>query len=299
MDGDGNGRAVVDVEKSFRTTVKQGDAKVALTPDSLPQFVLKGPNGNVPISVSLNADGTLDSKFTATSSGPHVLEIYVDGRLLQSQKINVSDPYLDCSGPGLVCGSVGAESSFNVFLREGEGGRVLPSSEHFNVHITDSQGHAVPAKLVANADGSTRVAYTPQTPGNHKVSLSYRGKPLKEYKVPVYHLDFVDFDGADKATVGVLSHFSLGVRGEEGYVYPDDLHVILRGPSGEVVCDSRQVKNGFTEFSYIPTVVGEHKLEVCVGGVVLREAPVTVRDLNISWDGDGLTAAFVFQCLFS
>ena len=297
----------MDVEKAVRTSLFNGGQKV--DPADLPnvEFKLRGPGGDESgevVSDLGKAGGKAEGlvKITGREIGDHVLEMWVDGELVDSKNVNVKGPELKWGGD-LGGSTVGQKSNFSVDLAgiEGEGEAELEKRrEHLTVVVKGPDGVEVPVEVGKSAGGGLDVSYIPQQVGDHEVKVLYKGKEVESKTVPAYKLEWgggVGPDGVNKATVGVLSEFELGVVGADGRVGGDDVEVVLVGENGKEIIakDMGEGADGKRKYGYVPQEAGDFQLQVRVKGEKVGGVPVEVSDLEAEWGGDGLEGCLVGQ----
>ena len=289
--------AIVDVEKRLRAGIFKGDKPMDPSDPSSPkvEFKLRAPSGEVIDCNSILGDGEEGTvAFTGREIGDHVLEMLVDGEVVDSKSVDVRAPEVKL-GDGSDSGMVGQKSQFSVGFakKEGDEGR----AEHLTVMVKGPGGEEVEVEAEV-VDGELEVGFVPQMVGPYEVKVLYRGVEVEKKEMNVYKLDWSSGSGdgdINRATVGVSSDFELGVDGvKEG----DDVEVVLVGEGGAEMAYCKMVgegEGGRKKYEYVPTEAGDFHLEVRVNGKPVggqdRARPVEVTDLEAEWGGPGLEAA--------
>merc|ERR1712217_863813 len=75
---------------------------------------------------------------------------------------------------------MGLPTHFTIQAADRNGEKMKEGGDDFEVKIKDAKGNDVPFDLKDNNDGTYDVKYKPNGPGNHKVDVNLRGKPIKD-----------------------------------------------------------------------------------------------------------------------
>ena len=257
-----------------------------------------GETGEVVSDFGKGGEGMV--KVTGREVGDQVLEMWVGGEMVEGKRVVVKGPELKWGGEGSGGAMVGQKKELFIDLvgEEGEGeGELLKRREHLSVVVRGPGGEEVAVEVGKAEGGGLGLGFVPEVVGGHEVRVLYKGVEIGKKEVNAYTLEWgsgMEAEG-NRATVGVLSEFELGVVGGNGRVGGEEVEVVLVGEGGkEVKCqDMGEGEGGKRKYGYVPREAGEFQLEVRVKGEKVGGVGVEVMELEAEWGGDGLEGGVV------
>merc|ERR1711941_65993 len=143
----------------------------------------------------------------------------------------------------------------------------------FIVDIKDAEGNDVPFDLTDNEDGTYKVAYKPNGPGEQKVNVDLRGKPIKNSPLTVnIKAGASAYSVVEDYTFTIQAKTAAGENRLEG---GEDFQITITGPNGPVesveITDKGDGKY-FVSYS-LPDVTGEYTISVTVNGEDIKGSP--------------------------
>eukprot|EP01116_Phalansterium_solitarium_P017453 TRINITY_DN4304_c0_g2_i1.p1 TRINITY_DN4304_c0_g2~~TRINITY_DN4304_c0_g2_i1.p1 ORF type:complete len:752 (+),score=320.34 TRINITY_DN4304_c0_g2_i1:113-2368(+) len=247
---------------------------------------IKGTNGTVvPHEFVDNNDGTYKVHYTPPAVDTLTVEIKLEDTPINGNPwrvtVNRTLPDADKTrayGPGLESGVANSTSPFTVEIYNRFGTRVPDGGDKIEVKVVGPHDSVVSSKVVDNQDGSYSASYDPKEPGEHTVTVSVNGAPVKgsPFKVTIDK----DPEGVDAATTVAygpgLEHantaepavFTVETRKPNGDRYTKAgalVDVWVEDANGQEV-PANKTDNGDGSFTvaYEPKETGETKINVVV-----------------------------------
>eukprot|EP01119_Soliformovum_irregulare_P015542 TRINITY_DN437_c0_g1_i1.p1 TRINITY_DN437_c0_g1~~TRINITY_DN437_c0_g1_i1.p1 ORF type:complete len:1056 (-),score=389.88 TRINITY_DN437_c0_g1_i1:223-3369(-) len=138
---------------------------------------VKGPNGDVPVELKDNGDGTYVADYEPTALGPHTVEVKLVGDHVAKSPyhVTVRDPAdkdkTEVSGPGIKTGIPnGVPTWVDIVAKDSNGDPITSGNDNFAVQVQGPNG-PVDVELVDNDDGTYKAKYTPTDLGDHVVEV--------------------------------------------------------------------------------------------------------------------------------
>jgi len=250
---------------------------------------ITGPEGDlVEADVKDNGDGTYTVQYHPTQPGEYNVEnvlrnpfqpMHFEHIKNSPKTVNVlpgTDPNSSFAyGPGLEDGILDTlPTEFYIQAADRDGKKMDKGGDDFDVNIKDADGNDVPFELTDNEDGTYKVAYKPNGPGEQKVNVNLRDKPIKNapYTVKIKAGASAAFSVVENYTFTIQAKTAAGEDRTEG---GEDFQVTIEGPNGPV--DSVEITdkgNGKYFVSYsLPDVTGEYTISVTVNGENIKGSP--------------------------
>jgi len=165
------------------------------------------------------------------------------------------------------------------------------------VMLTDPDGQQQQLKTKANNDRllTYSCAYTPTTPGNYEVSISFADSAISKSPFVVTVEDSPANPAAVWAKGPGLSPGNVVNATTHFDIFTDnagigEITVSITGPNGESVQPSiQQVEPCLYRVSYTPTVNGIHKVQITFAGESIPKSPYTV-DISLPLDASAVWA---------
>eukprot|EP01121_Diplochlamys_sp_Union-15-3_P001758 TRINITY_DN1152_c0_g2_i1.p1 TRINITY_DN1152_c0_g2~~TRINITY_DN1152_c0_g2_i1.p1 ORF type:complete len:767 (+),score=229.10 TRINITY_DN1152_c0_g2_i1:31-2301(+) len=269
-------------------------------------YVVKvtGPyDDHVPVDVKDNHNGTYDISYKPSDTGPHKIEVLLDGHHVAKSPytVDISTPtdepdatYSYAKGPGLEPGvKTGQPAKFTIFAKNKKGESVPIKENPFSVEVFPPDESPVPVEYKPNPDGSVDVTYHPKVPGNYKIDVVLHDprNPLFYNHVknsPVTLFMKGGIDPSKTEAVGVHdakfdnepAHFKIIAKDSDGVPLKeggDNPEVKVRGPKGEdVPVKVKDNNDGTYDVNYEPVGEGEHTILPTVKGAPIKDAPFKV-----------------------
>jgi len=277
----------------------------------------------VPVDIKDNHDGTYDVSYNPADTGPHKVEVLLDGAHVAKSPytIDVTTPseepdatYSFAKGPGLEPGvKTGEPAKFTIFAKNKKGETVPIKDNPFSVEVFPPDESPVPVEYKANPDGTVDVTYHPKVPGNYKIDVVLHDprNPLfynhvKNSPVTVFMKGGADaskceaegpglengiFDN-EPADFKIIAKDSDGIPLKEG---GDPFEVKVKGPKGEEVpVKIKDNHDGTYDVSYDPIGEGEHTVLPTLKGQPIKDAPFKVGIKSGADAGNTFIEAYTF-----
>eukprot|EP01124_Arcella_intermedia_P025105 TRINITY_DN4418_c0_g1_i6.p1 TRINITY_DN4418_c0_g1~~TRINITY_DN4418_c0_g1_i6.p1 ORF type:complete len:2010 (-),score=752.07 TRINITY_DN4418_c0_g1_i6:85-6114(-) len=211
---------------------------------------VKDPNGqSVPAELKV-IDGEPRICFIPRIPGVYEAEVLKGPEVLTSVPIEASPKV-----------TVGENASIPVPL---ESLGVNDAKDVKKVVITDPVGNTKPAQIVVE-DGVPRLSFVPDAVGHYVADFFGKdGEKLGDMPIT---------SEAPKTTVGKPTALDIAPETLAGH-NPDNLKLVVKDPTGEIVPSSISVKDGEPKCNFLPTVPGPYSVEVYDGPELLSEIPV-------------------------
>jgi len=243
-----------------------------------------GPKGTeIPVTLVDNNDGTYSATYQPVDPGPHQVDVVLRTKLPLYYDHVAQSPYIVNIIPGtdphasLVYGS-GIEEAYDtkpaeffIKARDRDGNDMKRGGDPFKVEVTSPSG-PIPATIVDNQDGTYNVVYEPVEPGNHKIEVNLRGKPVA--KSP-YNVNVKEGASAEFTFVEGFS-FTIRSRTKSGDDKPsggEKFYVDITGPSGPVENKVDDKNNGTYLTTYKLDQEGEYDVSVKINNHHIKGSP--------------------------
>ncbi|KAM8931054.1 filamin-B isoform 2-T2 [Pelodytes ibericus] len=242
-------------------------------------------------TVNDNGDGTYEVEYTPFEKGVHAVKVTYDDEAVPNSpfKVGVTDgcfpSRVSAQGPGLKEALTNKPNAFSVITRgAGIGG----------LGITVEGPSESKMSCKDNKDGSCSVEYTPYTPGEYDVNITYDGEhiPGSPFKIPAN-------DVVDPSKVKIIGPgLGTAVRAKIPQQFTVDsskagvapLKVQVIGPRGVVEpVDIAENGDGTHTVRYTPTVEGPYTVSVQYADEEIPRSPFKVRVLP-TYDAGKVTA---------
>jgi len=280
------------------------------------QFVvtLSGPNGDVPVKVVDNNNGTHSCSYLPTVVGNYNLGITLRGDKIKDSpwKPVITGPDAKTSyahGPGVEGARTKRAAPFTVQSVDKNGRNVPTGGDHFAVTVKDPNGSPVMVQFNDTKDGTYQGSYTPSLPGRYQVDVTLDGQPIKgsPYRPLMENANAGrSYAEGEGLTHGQTKHpceftiFSVDGDGNRVKEGGDPFEVKISGPQPVTpkVTDNR---DGTYSVSYQVEKPGKYTINVDLHGQPIKDAPFHP---TIKWSclagrsyatGDGVTDGKVFD----
>ncbi|XP_063426627.1 filamin-B-like isoform X3 [Mytilus trossulus] len=230
----------------------------------------QSPGGRIQNLTAVYRHGQYIVNFSPSESGVWNLSVLYDGEHISGSpySVVVYDP-ASVRVYGLEGGIVGSDLTFHAdHSSAGDG--------DLDVNIL-YEGSRVPANVTEDSRGVNRINFTPQGAGIYKVHVNFNGTEVKgsPYMVEIFGggRATVSGDGLSLVPLNKTAYFNVDTQGSSSKV-----DVEITGPTGQRV--NKVVKrksSGLYQVEYIPTEVGEHKIDVFHGGHPIQSGPFKAK----------------------
>jgi filamin len=273
----------------FHVIAKNRNGEQIPIPSKNPFEVAVHPPDDSPVETHMEPepDGTLKVTYLPLKPGNYTIDVtchtasnpaYFDHIKDSPFKLFIkptADPnHTTAFGPGLKDGIKDTlPAEFKIQAKDINGEPIHEGGDPIDVKIKGPQGEEVPAKVTDNGDGTYDVVYEPIGPGEHQVTPTVKGKPIKgaPFRVRVKA-------GADHEHSHIES-FSFNIRaktkrGENKKEGGDKFEVVITGPKGPVEnIDYRDLGDGTYHVVYSVPEPGEYEVHVKMDGHDIRGSP--------------------------
>eukprot|EP01097_Dermamoeba_algensis_P011897 TRINITY_DN938_c0_g1_i1.p1 TRINITY_DN938_c0_g1~~TRINITY_DN938_c0_g1_i1.p1 ORF type:complete len:1157 (+),score=374.89 TRINITY_DN938_c0_g1_i1:50-3472(+) len=266
------------------------DKNVPLTLGEL-EIQIAGPKGPLTPQIKDNNDGTFNVVYSPSDVGRHQVSLGLKGRPIAQSPyaVPIEKSGIGAFGPGLEKAEQYIPTHFTIQAKNLADKGVDLNPDDFKVEITGPCGQVQPT-ITNNNDGTFNVDYTPTEFGKHKVDVQIKGQPIANgpFMVPVDKsatdpsLSNAHGPGLEPGnTPEAPAHFTIQARNKIGDPMKtggDPFKVTVAGPYGSEppvkVVDN---KDGTYSVTYEPNVVGEHKVDVTLNNIPIKDAPFFVN----------------------
>lgn len=274
------------------------------------KVAVHGPNGEVPVTLKDNEDGTYTANYTPKDLGELTVDVKVNGdnHVADSSYKVVVREAADASkskvwGRGVKDGvAENVETHFKIKAVDANGKDVTFGGDYFTVDVQGPNG-TVPSRLEDKEDGTYVAYYTATKVGQHKVSVDLLEKPVANSVYSVLVRERADHSkstaegpGLSVPVQNISTHFVVTAYGKDGQKVPyggDDVQVKMTGAS-EVQVQLTDNEDGTYLAEYTPLVLGDHTIQVLMNGGHVAKSPYNVTvDEEADPDHSGLEG-FVF-----
>ncbi|BFZ10498.1 hypothetical protein BsWGS_13537 [Bradybaena similaris] len=253
------------------------DTREEKTPGAV-AVTVDGPTKS-PVQVKDNKDGTLEVTYVPSVSGNHYINVTHGDLPIKESPFKASikpstealgdRANVKAYGPGLTRGEANKPAEFTIDTREEK----IPGP----IGVNMSGPGKSPVQLKDNLDGTFEATYVPTLPGDYTVNVTHGGRPIKEtpFKATILpavqkvsnvkaHGPGLTGGEADKPAV-----FTVDTREEKT---PGAVAVTVDGPTKSPV-QVKDNKDGTLEVTYVPSVSGNHYINVTHGDLPIKESP--------------------------
>lgn len=250
----------------------------------------QSPGGRIQNLTAVYRQGQYIVNFSPSEAGVWNLSVLYDGEHISGSpySVVVYDP-ASVRVYGLEGGVVGSDLTFHAdHSSAGDG--------DLDVTIL-YEGSRVPANVSEDSRGVNRINFTPQGAGIYKVHVNFNGTEVKgsPYMVEIFGggRATVSGDGLSLVPLNKTAYFNVDTQGSSSKV-----DVEITAPSKRTVpYNIRRTKEGHT-VEYIPTEVGDHRIEIKYGDSEIEGSPFTAKAydthaIRVSRFGDTLVGKSV------
>ncbi|XP_052106413.1 filamin-A-like isoform X2 [Mytilus californianus] len=250
----------------------------------------QSPGGRIQNLTAVYRQGQYIVNFSPSEAGVWNLSVLYDGEHISGSpySVVVYDP-ASVRVYGLEGGIVGSDLTFHAdHSSAGDG--------DLDVTIL-YEGSRVPANVSEDSRGVNRINFTPQGAGIYKVHVNFNGTEVKgsPYMVEIFGggRATVSGDGLSLVPLNKTAYFNVDTQGS-----PSKVDVEITAPSKRTVpYNIRRTKEGHT-VEYIPTEVGDHRIEIKYGDSEIEGSPFTAKAydthaIRVSRFGDTLVGKSV------
>lgn len=165
-------------------TIDSRDAQMALpkgSPKPKVNVTVDGPS-KPKVERKPKPDGTEQVTYTPTAPGDYKVNVTCEESPIPGAPFTAKVVPADVSelvkvyGPGLKGGVIKKPATFTIDAREAN--RLAPSASGLGVTINGPAESQIQSK--ENPDGTIQVTYTPESPGEYAINVSYDEKPVKD-----------------------------------------------------------------------------------------------------------------------
>eukprot|EP01125_Pyxidicula_operculata_P021818 TRINITY_DN8667_c0_g1_i1.p1 TRINITY_DN8667_c0_g1~~TRINITY_DN8667_c0_g1_i1.p1 ORF type:complete len:745 (-),score=216.17 TRINITY_DN8667_c0_g1_i1:63-2297(-) len=271
-----------------------------------------GPFGDPSdVDVVDNKDGTYSVTYMPTDMGDHKVEVKLNNQPVDkspylvpiSANSDLASPDRSyAEGPGLQPGNKNTEpATFTIHAVGPDGKPKKKGGDLFDVQIEDPNNNIITPSIVDNKDGTYDVTYQPTIPGDYNVDVILRNpaKPLFYDHVKNSPVQVAIKPGTDAGqSIAYGPGLEPGVTNTEPAVFTiesrdclgnpikeggEPFNVDIDGPKGKVPAKVTDNGDGTYNVVYNPTDVGDHVVNVSLGGVPIKDAPFHVNVSSAGW----------------
>lgn len=245
----------------------------------------QSPGGRIQNLSAVYRHGQYVINFAPSEVGEWNLSVLYDGEHISGSPytVHVFDP-ASIRVYGLEGGTVGEDLTFHVDASK---------AGHGDLRITVfHEGSPVPTYITEERHGLHKINFTPQGAGVYKVHVNYNDSEVKgsPYTLEIFDSGraTVSGEGLSLVPVNRTAVFTVDTQGSSGKV-----DVEITAPSKRTVpYNIRRMTGGHT-VEYIPTEVGDHRIEVKYGDSEIDGSPFTAKAydthaIRVSRFADGL-----------
>jgi len=247
-------------------------------PDVLPRDTRStaGPTGlAVPTQLKDNGDGSLTVEFSPRLAGEHRIHVAFGGTPIPGSPFACKVYDVSAIKVAEVAkGVVGRPVTFVVeTMNAGPG----------NLEVTVNNGQ-VPTSAQSQGQHKYAISFTPKEARLHQVELKFNGEnvPGSPFSCSVMDASQVSVSGAGvgKVPVGRQTCFNIDTQGTHEL---SDLSVTVLSPLRRpVTAEVWSVDENRAMVEYTPTEVGDHSVEVRLGGMLIPGAPFVVKAYDVN-----------------
>ncbi|PAV76657.1 hypothetical protein WR25_23383 [Diploscapter pachys] len=232
-----------------------------------------GSDATIPVTVKKVKPGLLICTFTPTKSGPHRVDVKIDGLLLPECPYECfisAEGTVKASGDALKRAQRGRTARFEVALNDKTKGEL-------DVNISDPKGGPLPVRCYKQQDESYWVEFTPEQTGTHTIEVTFGDMPVagSPFRCEVVDPRRVAVRGLpDQLTLRHATAFKVDRR-DAGL---GELQVEVQDPNGSPVrIETLKSPSGEQTVTFLPNKLGPHKVNVKLAGFQLPGYPQTLQ----------------------
>jgi len=245
-----------------------------------------------------NNDGTYIVTYTPIDPGDHVINVNLQRDHVANSPYTVPIGWnmdMACplnsyaAGPGLEPGNKNTTpAEFTIYAVKPDGTPQDKGGDMFGVHVENPNKELIQPQITDNGDGTYKVVYQPNIPGNYHVDVFQRNpdKPLFYDHLKNSPIDVEILPGTD-ATHTIAygpglepglydtkpAEFTIQAKdcfGNDIKEGGDPFNVEIMGPTGPVDAQIRDNHDGSYTVSYQPNDAGPHELAVTLDDVPIK-----------------------------
>jgi filamin len=288
------------------------------------QVKVTGPYDDaVPVDVKDKGDGTYDVAYKPGDTGPHKIEVLLDGAHVAKSPyhVDISTPTSEpdarqciAKGPGLEPGVKTGEPARFTITAKNKNGDIVPIKDNpFTVEVFPPDESPVAVEYKNNGNGTVDVVYHPKVPGNYKIDVVLHDprNPLffdhiKNSPITVFMKGGADASKCEAFGPGLENgifdnqpaEFKIQAKDSDGIPIKeggDPFEVKVKGPHGEdVPVKIHDNDDGTYDVQYEPVGEGEHTVLPTLKGAPIKDAPFKVGIKSGADAGNTFIESFTF-----
>jgi len=258
---------------------------------------LSGPNGDVPVKVHDNNNGTHSCGYVPKDVGNYNLGITLRGEKIKDSPWRpvIVGPDAKTSfahGPGVDGPArVKKAAPFTVQSVDKNGKNVPTGGDNFKVQVTDPHGSPLLSQFNDTKDGTYQGSYTPSLPGRYQVDITLDGHPIKgsPYRPLIENANagrsYAEGDGLTHGQTKKPCNFTIHSVDADGNPVReggDPFQVKITGPQ-PVTPHVTDNKDGTYSVQYQVEKPGEYTINVDLHGDPIKDSPFHPK---IKWSCD-------------
>jgi filamin len=246
-----------------------------------------GPDGQgLIVQFQDNHDGTYAGTYTPTKPGRHTVAITLGGEPIKGspyhplmENANAGRSYAE--GDGLTHGKTKKPCEFTIHSVDGDGKPVTTGGDPFVVKITGPE--SVKPKFSDNGDGTYKVVYQVETPGDYNIDVSLHDTPIKDSPFHPHikwsvdpSKSYAEGEGIkelwDNKPTGFTIH-AVDYDGNHRTDGGDPFVVKIKSPNENIKADVRDNGDGTYSVNYAAQKTGPVTIEVTLEDAPIKDAP--------------------------
>jgi hypothetical protein len=247
------------------------------------------------VNLTSEGKGVYKLDFVIKEVGKYKIRAKIEGEEMNGSGVLIScvpecHNLFSAEGPGLEKGIRENKKTFFKVNKKDLNGDLIPILKDEVITVNSKTKSLLSSKVVSNGFGIYDVLFCPKTCGEHLLTVSVSGKPLKEgpFKVNVK-----PGANAKKSSlmniptdtlVGVESFFQIQAKDKTGRSRRFEDHFNILITNGEDVIQSKVVneENGLYNVYFTSSKKGKYTIDVKVGEDSITGSPFTVNSLDDS-----------------
>lgn len=273
----------------FTVVAKNRNGDQIAIPEKNPFEVVVHPPDDSPVETKMEhqEDGTLLVTYLPLKPGDYSIDVTCHSTTNPAYFDHIKDspfklfikPSADANtttafGPGLKDGIKDTlPAEFTIQANDINGNPIKEGGDEIGVNLKGPNGEDVPAQLTDNGNGTYEVVYVPLGPGEHKVTPTVKGKPIKGAPIRVNVIAGADPEHSH------IEGFSFKIRaktkkGENKSKGGDKFSVEINGPNGPVEnLDYKDIGDGSYHVHYNLSEPGDYQIFVKMDGKDIKGSP--------------------------
>jgi filamin len=263
-----------------------------------------GPNGELPVELVDNKDGTYAGSYT-----PNVPGVYTVGVLLNGQHIRSSPfhPLMEAGhselcwaeGKGLEGGKTGNDNPITIHSVDSDGMPVNFGGDPFVVEVHGPVEQR--PEVHDNQDGTYSVNYDVTVPGDYTIEIKLHDRPIKDSPFQVHFIPdarqtTASGPGVEGSRINQDAPFVIQSKAADGSLVRtggDKFKASVTGPAGPLPVSINDNRDGTYDCSYHPAKPGFYTVEVLLNDEHICGSPfnplMEAGNAGNSWaEGPGL-----------